>query len=138
MKVILDGKAYDAVTPDSITLADLLALKSATGMSREDLEAVAAKVRGMTEAQQMRSDEALLLAGVSVWLARRHAGELLTLEEACAVPQSKVEFRKEPGDPEDVVAPGSGPDPTRRASARGGAPAPQDRKPKKKTSSAKS
>lgn len=137
MKVILDGVEYDAVKPDDVTIADLLALKSATGLSRAELNKVVENVQALSEEEQQHSDEGLLLAGISVWFARRHAGERLTLEEACDISPSKVEFRAEPGDPQSVAAPGSGLDPTRQASARGAARGPQDRKPKK-TSARKS
>lgn len=137
MKVILDGREYRAVTPDDITLADLMAIKRATGMTRPELNEMSARVQALSEAEQQQSDEALVLAGIQVWLARRHAGEVdLSLEQACDIPMAKVAFVREPGDPdpEDV---GSGLGPTRRGSAPGAARAPQDRK-VKKTSSKKS
>lgn len=130
MKVIIEGRTYDGVLGDDITLADLMAIKTATGMTRADLMDLIERVAQLSEVEQQRSDEALIAAGISVWLARRHAGELLTLEEACAVKMSQVEFVREPGDPQPET-PGGRPDPTSRAgSARHGTRSPQDRKPK--------
>lgn len=131
MKVIIEGRTYDGVLGNDITLADLMAIKGATGMSRADFFDLIERVAKLSEKEQQRSDEALIAAGVSVWLARRHAGEMLTLEEACAIPMSQVEFIREPGDPEPVT-PGGRPDPTSRAgSAPRSTRSPQDRKPKK-------
>lgn len=131
MKIIIQGREYTAVADDSITLADLVVLKAQTGLSRADLFDLFEQVQGLSEAQMQRSDEALLIAGVSVWLARRHAGEQLTLEEACDVPMGQVEFVREPGDPEPS-APAGRPDPTgRTGSAPRSTRSPQDHKPKK-------
>lgn len=135
MKIIIEGTTYPLL---EATLADFLALKAATGLTRVDLEDLHLQVRGLSERERNRSDDALLLAGITVWFARRRAGENLTLEQACDVPMSAVEFVREPGDPEDVeVDAGGRPDPTRRASARAGTRSPADRKrkaPAKKTS----
>lgn len=134
MKVMIQGRAYQGVAGDDITLSDLMAIKSATGMTRADLFDLIERVSKLSEAEQQRSDEALIAAGISVWLARRHAGELLSLEEACAVPMTEVEFVREPGDPEPVGdgSPAGRPDPTRRpGSGRRSTPSPQDHKPKK-------
>lgn len=135
MKIIIEGTTYPLV---EATLADHLALKAATGLSRADLEDLHKRVRALNEHDRNRSDEALLLAGITVWFARRRAGEHLTLEQACDVPMSAVEFVREPGDPEDVDLDAAGrPDPTRPASGRAGTRSPADRKrkaPAKKTS----
>jgi hypothetical protein len=134
VKIIIQGVAYPLL---EATLADHLALKAATGLSRADLEDLHQRVRALDEHDRNRSDEALLLAGITVWFARRRAGENLTLEEACDVPMSEVEFVREPGDPdEDDLDPASRPDPTRPGSGRAVA-RPADRKRKaaaKKTS----
>lgn len=134
MKIIIEGRTYPLI---EATLADHLALKAATGLSRADLEDMHARVRAMTPRERERSDESLLLAGITVWFARRRAGEELTLEQACDVPMSAVEFVREPGDPDDELDAAGRPDPTRRASGPAGAPRPADRKRKaaaKKTS----
>ena len=132
MKIMIQGREYTAVADDSITLADLVVLKAQTGLSRADLFDLFEQVQGLSEAQMQRSDEALLIAGVSVWLARRHAGEQLSLEQACDVPMGQVEFVREPGDPEPTTS-GGRPDPTSRpgGSAPRGTRSPQDHKPKK-------
>jgi hypothetical protein len=131
VKIIIQGREYTAVADDSITLADLVVLKAQTGLSRADLFDLFEQVQGLSEAQMQRSDEALLIAGVSVWLARRHAGEQLTLEEACDVPMGQVEFVREPGDPEPTPAGRPGPTgPHLKGSAPRSTRSPQDRKPK--------
>lgn len=139
MKIIIQGRTYDGVLGDDVTLSDLMAIKTATGMTRADLEDLTQRVSKLSEKELQRSDEALIVAGISVWLARRHAGEMLTLEEACAVPMTEVEFVREPGDPAPTGSAVDGrPDPTRRAgSAHPGTRSPQDRKPKKHAAAAK-
>lgn len=132
MKIIIQGREYAAVADDSITLADLVVLKAQTGLSRADLFDLFESVKGLSEAQMQRSDEALLIAGVSVWLARRHAGEQLTLEEACDVPMGEVEFVREPSDPEPAPAGRPGPtSPHLEGSGPRSTRSPQDHKPKK-------
>lgn len=135
MKIIIEGDTYQLL---EATLADHLALKAATGLSRADLEDLHTRVRALSEYDRNRSDDALLLAGITVWFARRRAGENLTLEQACDVPMSEVEFVREPGDPDDLeVDAGGRPDPTRPGSGRAGPRVPADRKRKaaaKKTS----
>jgi hypothetical protein len=126
VKIIIQGTTYPLL---EATLADHLALKAATGLSRADLEDIHQRVRALSEYDRNRSDEALLLAGITVWFARRRAGENLTLEQACDVPMSEVEFVREPGDPEDVDLDAAGrPDPTRPGSGRVARPADRKRK----------
>lgn len=99
MKLIINGKQYAGVSLDQATLADWIALKTATGLSRADLIEQAKACEGLTVEELGQRDEAILLTGISVWLSRRHAGERLTLEEACDVPMTDIEFVAELGDP---------------------------------------
>lgn len=128
MKIVISGREYRAISSDEATLADLLALKSATGLSQRDL-------RALGEIAEGDDDNAILLTGILVWFARRRAGERLTLEEACDVPLAEIEFVEEPGDEKPAS-----PDPHQAAGLEVSGPAatprprPADRQPKKKAS----
>jgi len=131
-KYIIDGREYPAIKSlDDVTLATQMTLERSTGMTRADVDDLFKRVAAMSETEAYRSDDALIAFGIGVWFARRAAGESLSLEAACDVPMSKVQYVVEPGDPTENPLPGGSPDPTRRAgSARPGTRSPQDRKPK--------
>lgn len=140
MKIVISGKEYPVATQNDATLADFVALKDATGLTRKDLRELGERVSKMTEAEAEDSEDAMLATGVTVWLTRRRAGEHLTLEEACDFPLAQLQFIVEPGDA--IAAPaaaGEAPDPTSaapgdspRAAAR---PATSDRLPSKRKTS---
>jgi hypothetical protein len=126
VKVIIEGRTYPVI---EATLADHIALQGATGLSRADVEDLFTRVRALSDRERERSDDAMLAAGLTVWFARRRAGENLTLEQACDVPMSAVEFVREPGDPDDLEVDSAGrPDPTRPGSGRVVRPADRKRK----------
>lgn len=141
MLIKIEGRSYPAVSVDSATLADLLAIKAQTGYSKKDLREMAERTEGLSEEEIEDSDEALVMIGILVWLSRRHAGEDLTLEEACAFPLGELEFVLEKDDPVPAGA-GGGEDVPPRArregsdrpgTPSGSRPVPTDRS-KKKTS----
>jgi hypothetical protein len=102
----INGKRYQRIEANSATLADYIALKRQTGLGLADLQAVLAQFEDLDDAdiESLAAsrpdlvDDMLLATGVSVWLTRRHAGEDLTLEQACAVRMEDIRSIPEPGD----------------------------------------
>lgn len=141
MRFRIEGKEYPSISTEEATLAELLAIKRDTGLSRVDLNDLQKRVAEMPEEEADESDDALLVMGIGVWLSRRRAGETgLSLEAACDFPLSALEVILEPGDEEEIAkadaeARADAADPTRTASApRGTRPPTADRQSKKKTS----
>ena len=87
MKFVIDGVKYgleESVT--KATLGDLYVLKVKLGVSVKTISATFGRLDGMSPMDILDDAEVLLnLQGV-IWLARRKAGEALTLEEAGEVP----------------------------------------------------
>lgn len=106
MLLEIDGKRYPLITAEEATLADLLAIRRQTGTGVGELQELLERFDGLTpkEIEAMAEedadviDDSLLAYGISVWLSRRHAGEDLTLEQACAVPLDAIRQIAEPGD----------------------------------------
>jgi hypothetical protein len=89
MKIILEGKEYDAANLAKVTLLDALELKKQAGMSLADIE------EGMKTADDVSilEDEAALKALIAfIWLTRRRAGESITFAEAANVPMADISF----------------------------------------------
>lgn len=140
MRFRIEGKEYPSISTEEATLAELLAIKRDTGLTRGDLNDLQKRVAEMTEEEADESDDALLVMGIGVWLSRRRAGETgLSLEDACNFPLSALEVILEPGDEEaiaaDAEARADAADPTRTASdPRGTRPPTDDHRSKRKTS----
>ncbi len=90
MKIKIGETQYDAAEIGRLSLYDLIELKKQTGLDVDD-------ITGPLEA--MKDDESLISTGSGVialaalvWLARRKAGETLTLEEATDFPLEDLEF----------------------------------------------
>jgi len=111
MKIRISGSDYDPALLSKLSLFDLLELKKQTGLTVDDLQDnLAAAGEGDDDGGKslLASEAGLLSVGALIWLARRKAGERLTLEEACDFPLEELSFVEEPGDVE-AAAPG---DPT--------------------------
>ena len=67
-------------------MSDLLRLQKDTGLTRKDLRLMRERVAALPQDEIEESEDALILTAVTVWLARRKAGEQLTMEEACDFP----------------------------------------------------
>lgn len=134
MKIIIEGRTYQAASPDDAQLSDLVALKRDTGLSKKDIRELGERVEAMSEDEAEDSEEALLSLAVMVWLTRRKAGEFLTMEQACAFPFNELQFIPEDGD-EPAQPAGEAADPTRAASDPAATrPPTADRRSKTKTS----
>lgn len=124
MKLIISGTEYDVGNIGKASLADLMALKSQTGMG------VAALREGLANAKRLKDlalddEQALLALGALIFLTRRRAGEKVSFEEACSFPLDELEVVAEDGD-SDLLAGGASeseseaPDPRSPGSAREG------------------
>ena len=84
MQFRIKGKLYDAEAGlRKVTLLTLFELKSRHGIGMKQLAATAKKFEAITDPMELLEDEeAFKLFLVVIWLARKHAGENMTLEEA--------------------------------------------------------
>lgn len=105
MKIVIQGKAYEMASIGKATLFDVMEIKKATGMTIGEMEQHLTALAGSgTEdpetagAELLNNPEGMIALGALVWLTRRRAGEVLTLEQACDFPLDELEFVEEPGD----------------------------------------
>lgn len=109
---LIDGKRYPLVAIDTASLWDIIEIKEQTGLTVATLERCLTDISGVgepdsmfaTESDVFSSGEHLMALGVQMWLARRAAGEHLTIREASSVPigQWQIvadEVEAEPEDP---------------------------------------
>ncbi len=101
MLLRIDGKDYsitDALTHPS--LYDLHALKLSTGMGLQSLMKATDRIDEYKgDFMQAFEESDLLLAFMAIiWLARRCAGERLTMEEANSFPVDEIEMIEEDSD----------------------------------------
>lgn len=84
MKLRINGTVYDPVLGlQKVTLQTLFELKVRHGVSIRDLQAAARKMDKITDPIEVFEDaEAFQTFMVIIWLARRYAGEKVSLEEA--------------------------------------------------------
>lgn len=84
MKFRIKGKEYDAEAGlKKATLLTLFELKSRHGIGMKQLAATAKKFEEITDPMELLDNtESFQLFLVVIWLARKYAGEKLTLEEA--------------------------------------------------------
>lgn len=86
MIFVIEGKEYDVEQGLSkVTLTTLFELKAKHGISAPDLQSMAnylQKFNGKKPEELLADKFALRALMVVIWLARKHAGERVTLEEA--------------------------------------------------------
>jgi len=101
----IDQKTYDTGSVDEISLRDVVLFNSQAAdmglpATWADVERIAGEMAERTE-KDGPHPEALLMFAVTVWAARRIAGEDVTLEQALDVPMTSIEIveaRKAPKD----------------------------------------
>jgi hypothetical protein len=101
----IDGKTYDTASVDQISLRDVVLFNSQAAdmglpATWADIERAAGEMADMPEGSAPHPDSLLMFA-VTVWAARRIAGDDVTLEQALDVPMSSIEIveaRKVPKD----------------------------------------
>jgi hypothetical protein len=103
MKIKIQGTEYEMASIGKATLFDVMEIKKQTGMTigevEEHLTGVANSGDDETNGAALLSNpEALVALGALIWLTRRRAGEVLTLEQACDFPLDEMEFITEDGD----------------------------------------
>lgn len=108
MKFLIEGREYDLKNGIAkATLYTLFELKSRYGIGMKSLVGSAKKMESLTDPMELLEDEASFKVFMAlIWLARRYAGEKLTLEEANNVSLDDFTVEPEEGDevPEDPKA----------------------------------
>jgi hypothetical protein len=119
---------------DDVPLFVFVRLKRDTGLSRAELEALLGDFE-IVDGKPVVGEEfdELLAVGITVWLARRCAGDEGTLEELCTPGLGAITWEVEPGDGDLPTLPG--PSPLPKGSSRAGVRVPADRRPKAKAKS---
>lgn len=88
---------YTTAALDEISLRDLMLFDSqAADMGLKvrwnDIQRVAGEMTDLDDTQAGSHPDALLLTGVTIWAARRSAGEDVTLEQAVDFPLAQLQF----------------------------------------------
>lgn len=112
MIFVIEGKEYDVEQGlAKVTLNTLFELKAKHGISAKDLQIMAqylSKFNGKPAEELLDDKMAIRSLMVIIWLARKHAGERITLEQACEFDMTefyiKAEDEPEPEDEADPKA----------------------------------
>jgi hypothetical protein len=115
MIFIIEGKEYDVDQGMAkVTLQTLFELKAKHGISAKDLQGMAGylqKFNGKDPAELLDDKVALRGLMVVIWLARKHAGEKLSMEEANSFPMDQFLIKPEEpvadDDPKEATPPDS-------------------------------
>lgn len=119
MKFVLDGKTYDAESVTKLSLMDILkfnaeAQAGAWGIAWADVEGMLGQIQGLDDEERRRHPGSLWVLALTIWRARRSAGEDLTFEEAIdgipVLDSTRLRFLPDPAD-RKPKAKGSRPDP---------------------------
>jgi hypothetical protein len=105
----LNGKVYTTSAIDEVSLKDLVRFNTeAADMGlRErwnDIERVATEMDAMTPKEAEQHPDKLLVTAVTIWVARRVAGEDLSFGDAIDLPLSKITWIPDPEDKKPVKA----------------------------------
>lgn len=98
MKLIIGTTEYPLSNINEASLDDLMQLRKQTGLGVKGLRNQLQSMGDLDEDDLLDDPDSLLAVAALVWLARRKAGESLTLEQACAFPLSELRFASEPDD----------------------------------------
>jgi hypothetical protein len=99
MKLVIGATEYPLGNINEATLDDLMMLRKQTGLGMKGLREKLQLLDKFDDPEDILDDpDALLAMGALVWLARRKAGEVLTLEQACDFPLHEMQFVEEPDD----------------------------------------
>jgi hypothetical protein len=116
VRITIEGRSYALGAANQASLAVLLALKRASGLSLKDVQAGIGRLQEIGNDESLSTDErgveamsdesCLLALGALIFIARWQAGERLGFEEACDFPLNGLSLESEPGDPtEEEPAP---------------------------------
>lgn len=104
MKLKISGTEYDLEMGfKKATLQTLYVLNKDYGVSVKDLEDAGAKFEGKGMVEILSDPELMHALMAMIWMARRYAGEEVTLDESSSFPL--VELELSDGDEPEVVAP---------------------------------
>lgn len=92
MKLIIGDVEYPLANINEASLDDLMALRKETGLGIKALRQHLDAVSTLDSDDVLDDPDALLAIGALVWLARRKAGERLTLEQACDFPLAQLQI----------------------------------------------
>lgn len=114
MKFRIGEKHYDVEQGAAkATLQTLYVMKTKYGVGIKDLAEVSKKFKKFKNPIDILDDpEAFNAFRAMIWLARVHAGENLTFEEACSFPLDELVFEDEAAEesePDPKAAPGTDP-----------------------------
>lgn len=101
----IQGKTYDTATVDEISLRDVVLFNSQAadvglGVTWADIERISNEIAELGDTEVAHPD-ALVMFAVTIWAARRVAGDDVTLDQALSVPMKDIEIveaRKAPKD----------------------------------------
>lgn len=113
MMFSIDGKEYDALMGlAKVSLNTLYELKTKTGIGMQTLMGMAKKMQAFKDPNEILEDkDAFQAFRIIIWLARKHAGEDLSIAQANDFPITDLLLIGEPEDEEapKVTPPGSAP-----------------------------
>lgn len=94
MKLKISGKEYDIEAGASkVTLQTLYVMQKDYGVNMADLAQTAERFKECKDPRQLLGNpETLHALLVMIWMARRYAGETMTLEESGSFPLDELEF----------------------------------------------
>jgi hypothetical protein len=106
MKFVIRGKEYDVIAGlEKATLQTLYVLKVRQGIGMKSLMEQAQKMEKIKDPLDLLEDENTFQVLMAViWLARKHAGENITFEEANEFGISELQVVNEDGDEPEVLA----------------------------------
>lgn len=94
-RIKIEGKAYKVPNLDDLSLDDILMLdmelQSRYGSSWVKVQEYVTEVGELDAAAAEKHPMSTLMAGVTVWMVLRVAGQDLSMREACAIPPSAIE-----------------------------------------------
>jgi hypothetical protein len=125
VKLEVDGKQYDLEAGMArADLYTLFELKSKYGIGMQSMLKAAERMNGLDPMALLEDAELFQTFLAMIWLARRHEGERLTLEESTSIPLTDLKVVPEEGDekadpPQALTDSAQGDAPRRASTSRG-------------------
>jgi hypothetical protein len=125
VKLEIDGKQYDLEAGMArADLYTLFELKSKYGIGMQSMLKAAERMKGLDPMAMLEDVELFQTFLAMIWLARRHAGERLTLEESTSIPLTELRVVDEEGaevadPPQALTGSAQGAAPRRASTSRG-------------------
>lgn len=125
MKLEIEGKQYDLEAGMArADLYTLFELKSKYGIGMQSMLKAAERMKGLDPMALLEDAELFQTFLAMIWLARRHAGEKLTLEESTSIPLTELQVIAEEADevadpPQALTGSAQGAAPRRASTSKG-------------------